>query len=123
MAGLLQALQFHPVAGDPQAKLWSLQMPDGSVDAWIARHIELETSSPPPAGAAKALPELVAALSAREREVLVALADGLTNQQLADRLFISERTANRHVSNIFGKLGVRNRTAASRIAIESGLAG
>ncbi len=62
----------------------------------------------------------VARLTAREREVLGALADGLTNRQLADRLFISERTANRHLSNIFTKLGVRNRTAAARIAIEAG---
>ena len=53
--------------------------------------------------------------------MLGALADGLTNRELADRLFISERTANRHLSNIFTKLGVRNRTAAARIAIEAGL--
>jgi DNA-binding CsgD family transcriptional regulator len=65
----------------------------------------------------------VGRLSAREREVLAALADGLTNMELANRLFISERTANRHLSNIFTKLGVRNRTAAARIAIEAGLAG
>ena len=65
----------------------------------------------------------LASLSAREREVLAALADGLTNQELAERLFISERTANRHLSNIFTKLGVRNRTAAARVAIEAGLAG
>ena len=65
----------------------------------------------------------VASLSAREREVLAALADGLTNQELAERLFISERTANRHLSNIFTKLGVRNRTAAARVAFEAGLAG
>ena len=43
--------------------------------------------------------------------MLAALAEGLTNRELADRLFISERTANRHLSNIFVKLGVRNRTA------------
>jgi len=50
------------------------------------------------------------------------LAHGLTNRELADRLFISERTANRHLSNIFTKLEVRNRTAAARIGIEAGLA-
>jgi len=54
--------------------------------------------------------------------VLAALAEGLTNHELAERLFISERTANRHLSNIFTKLGVRNRTAAARVAIEAGLA-
>jgi DNA-binding NarL/FixJ family response regulator len=51
------------------------------------------------------------------------LAEGLTNTQIAERLFISERTANRHLSNIFTKLGVRNRTAAAKIAIEAGLVG
>jgi DNA-binding NarL/FixJ family response regulator len=60
-------------------------------------------------------------LSAREREVLVALAEGLTNRELADRLFISERTANRHLSNIFTKLGVHNRLSAARVAREAGL--
>jgi DNA-binding NarL/FixJ family response regulator len=55
--------------------------------------------------------------------VLTALAEGVTNQELADRLFISERTANRHLSNIFAKLGVRTRTAAAWVAIEAGLTG
>jgi DNA-binding CsgD family transcriptional regulator/ABC-type branched-subunit amino acid transport system ATPase component len=118
LATMLQALGFTPVDGARSVDLWVLEMPIGSVDAWIARHIELETSTP---SADPARPP-VASLSAREREVLAALADGLTNQQLADRLFISERTANRHVSNIYTKLGVRNRTTAARIAIEAGLA-
>ena len=55
--------------------------------------------------------------------MLTVLAEGVTNQELADRLFISERTANRHLSNIFTKLGVRTRTAAARVAIEAGLTG
>jgi DNA-binding CsgD family transcriptional regulator len=116
LAPMLQALGFTAVDGARSVDLWVLEMPIGSVDAWIARHIELETAAP------DAARPPVAALSAREREVLAALADGLTNQELADRLFISERTANRHVSNIFTKLGVKNRTAAARIAIEAGLA-
>jgi DNA-binding CsgD family transcriptional regulator len=71
-----------------------------------AGHIELETS-PPVAVRSTADPSRqLASLSAREREVLAALADGLTNQELADRLFISERAANRHLSNIVTKLGV-----------------
>jgi DNA-binding NarL/FixJ family response regulator len=62
-------------------------------------------------------------LTAREQEVLGLLAEGMTNAQLADALFISERTANRHVSNIFTKLDVHNRTQAARIAMEAGLVG
>ena len=68
------------------------------------------------------LPERARHLSAREREVLAALALGLTNRELAERLFISERTANRHVSNIFVKLEVRNRTEATRVAVAAGIA-
>jgi DNA-binding CsgD family transcriptional regulator len=121
MAAMVQSLGFAPVECGRAAGLWALEMPEGSVDAWIARHIEFETSPPLPP-ATTAAPSSVAALSAREREVLAALAEGLSNQELADRLFISERTANRHLSNIFAKLGVRNRTAAARVAIEAGLA-
>jgi len=55
------------------------------------------------------LPE---ALSDRERELLRLLAEGLTNQDIADRLFISLPTVKWHTSNIYGKLGVQNRTQA-----------
>src|SRR5262245_65427849 len=97
-------------------------MPAPSVDALTSCHIEMETSRPAVLSVTD-LPRQLASRSAREREVLAALADGLTNQELAERLFISERTTNRHLSNIFTKLGVRNRTAAARVAIEAGLAG
>lgn len=122
LAAPMRALGFALVSNVPSPDLWAMDMPAGSVDAWIAGHIELETAPPaePPTGPAS--PAAVASLSAREREVLAALADGLTNRELAERLFISERTANRHLSNIFTKLGVRNRTAAARVAIEAGLA-
>jgi DNA-binding CsgD family transcriptional regulator len=121
LAPMLRALGFAPVDSGGTVDLWALEMPAGSVDAWIAGHIEIENSAAP---ASTDHPSLaLASLSAREREVLAALSDGLTNQELAERLFISERTANRHLSNIFTKLGVRNRTSAARIAIEAGLVG
>ena len=82
-----------------------------------------EATATAPARSAAAAAPVFARLSAREREVLAVLAEGVTNQELADRLFISERTANRHLSNIFTKLGVRTRTAAARVAIEAGLTG
>ncbi len=122
LAPMVRALGFALVAAERSIDLWALEMPTGSVDAWIAAHIEMETSPPPPAATADPSGQL-GSLSAREREVLAALADGLTNRELAERLFISERTANRHLSNIFTKLGVRNRTAAARVAIRAGLAG
>jgi DNA-binding CsgD family transcriptional regulator len=62
-------------------------------------------------------------LTEREREVLALLASGLTNAQLASRLFISTHTANVHVSRILTKLGVPNRTQAASVAWATGLAG
>jgi DNA-binding NarL/FixJ family response regulator len=66
--------------------------------------------------------QTVNALTDREREVLVLVAQGLSNQQIADSLVISERTARTHVSNILGKLGVASRTQAALLAIREGIA-
>jgi DNA-binding CsgD family transcriptional regulator/tetratricopeptide (TPR) repeat protein len=55
-------------------------------------------------------------LTPREREVLVLLADGRTNRQIAEALFISAKTASVHVSNILAKLGVANRGEAAAVA-------
>jgi DNA-binding CsgD family transcriptional regulator/tetratricopeptide (TPR) repeat protein len=54
-------------------------------------------------------------LTAREREVLSAMAEGLTNREIGERLFISERTVGVHVGHIFDKLQVRTRVQASRV--------
>jgi LuxR family maltose regulon positive regulatory protein len=57
-------------------------------------------------------PEMVEPLSPREIEVLQLVAEGLSNRQIADRLFISPNTVRVHTSNIYGKLGVNSRTQA-----------
>ena len=62
-----------------------------------------------------------AGLSAREVEVLRLVATGLTNAQVAQRLFLSPRTVQRHLNSIYHKLGVSSRTAATRFALEHGL--
>ena len=67
-------------------------------------------------------PQTVDALTEREREVLALVANGLSNQQIADSLVISERTARTHVSNILSKLGVASRTQAALLAIREGIA-
>jgi DNA-binding NarL/FixJ family response regulator len=67
-------------------------------------------------------PQTVNSLTDREREVLVLVAQGLSNQQIADSLVISERTARTHVSNILSKLGVASRTQAALLAIREGIA-
>ena len=53
--------------------------------------------------------------------MLAHLAAGCTNRQIADELFLSQKTVARHVSNIFTKIGVTTRTAAARFAFEHGI--
>jgi DNA-binding CsgD family transcriptional regulator/tetratricopeptide (TPR) repeat protein len=74
---------------------------------------------PVPAVAEPTVDEL-AGLTAREREVLAAVAEGLTNKEIGQRLFISERTIGVHVSHIFDKLQVRTRVQASAIFLRNG---
>ncbi len=64
----------------------------------------------------------VAGLTAREVEVLRLVAAGKTNRAIATDLFLSERTVDRHVSNIFSKLGLSSRAAAAAYAVEHNLA-
>ena len=57
-------------------------------------------------------------ISKREAEILLLMHDGLSNQQIADKLFISENTIKKHISNIFQKLQVERRTEAVKKALE-----
>ncbi len=60
-------------------------------------------------------------LSPRENAVLLVLAEGRTNREIAERLFISERTVAVHVRRILAKLGVSGRVEAAGVAIRLGL--
>jgi DNA-binding NarL/FixJ family response regulator len=62
-------------------------------------------------------------LTGREAEVIRLVAAGRSNQQIADELFITRKTASVHVSNILGKLGVANRVEAAAVAQRLGLVG
>jgi DNA-binding CsgD family transcriptional regulator/tetratricopeptide (TPR) repeat protein len=76
-----------------------------------------ETPAPPPAKAAR--PH---GLSEREIEVLALVAAGRTNGEIAERLFITRKTASVHVTHILDKLGVSNRVEAAMVAARLGLA-
>lgn len=65
---------------------------------------------------------LVEALTEREREVFELIAQGLSNSEIADRLFLTEGTVKTHVKHIFDKLALRDRTQAVILAYEAGVA-
>jgi len=86
----------------------------------LARHARIELAA--------ALPDAAprrddSGLTDRELEVIRLVAAGRSNQQIADTLFITRKTASVHVSNILGKLGVANRVEAAAVAHRLGLAG
>ena len=82
------------------------------------RLIEEFAQRPEPHSAAAALPD---DLTEREREALELLAHGLSNREIAAKMYIGEATAKTHVSRLLTKLGVRDRVQAVVLAYESGL--
>ncbi|HRQ38710.1 MAG TPA: response regulator transcription factor [Chloroflexota bacterium] len=83
----------------------------------IALKVIQELNKPP-----TDLPLTTDPLTEREVEVLKLVARGLTNQDIADQLVISERTVRTHLSNILGKLHLANRTQVALYALRQGLA-
>jgi DNA-binding NarL/FixJ family response regulator len=77
--------------------------------------------TPTPAVPARATQKPAADLTARELEILQLVAEGLSNGEMARRLWVTEQTVKFHLSNIYRKLDVANRTQASRWAQVNGL--
>lgn len=82
----------------------------------LAEFSRMEPTPPKPPGA-----QLVEPLSDRELEILALLAEGHSNREIGAQLYITEGTVKNHVTNILGKLNVRDRTQAALLARELGL--
>jgi DNA-binding NarL/FixJ family response regulator len=85
----------------------------------VTRRLIAEFAARPAAGRTRS--DLTARLTEREREVLVLVARGLSNAEIAARLVVSPLTAKTHVSRILTKLGVRDRAQLVAVAYETGL--
>jgi DNA-binding NarL/FixJ family response regulator len=81
-------------------------------------HMPGRGGEPVPAAAAAQTP---GGLTDRELSILRLVAEGLSNLEIANRLFVTEQTVKFHLSNIYRKLGVSNRTEATRFAYRNGL--
>ncbi|CAC22720.1 MULTISPECIES: response regulator [Streptomyces] len=129
---ILQALGggaagFLIKSGEPEELLTGVRAVAGGaaylsprVAARVVAHLAA-TGAGTLAGRRSAARDRVAALTAREREVLALLGAGLSNGQIARRLHVVEGTVKAHVSSLLARLGVDNRAAAAVVAHEAGI--
>jgi DNA-binding NarL/FixJ family response regulator len=92
---------------------------DAGLSPSIQRRLLERLSEPEPQQSAPA--EVPDGLTARETEVLVLIADGLTNQEIARKLHVSTATVKTHINNLFAKTGLKDRAQAVRYAYAKGL--
>lgn len=79
---------------------------DWSVPASVVEHVALHRRSV----------QVIADLTPQQRKILFLIADGLTNREIAERLFLAEKTIKNHVTALLGRLGVTHRTQAAMLA-------
>ncbi|WP_432173226.1 response regulator [Streptomyces sp. Tue6028] len=85
-------------------------MLDPATTARLMRSLRADPAESP------GVPPELASLSPREREILVLIGDGLTNREIGERLFLSEKTVKNHISRLLAKLGVQRRVQAAVLA-------
>ncbi|HWI63166.1 MAG TPA: LuxR C-terminal-related transcriptional regulator, partial [Symbiobacteriaceae bacterium] len=130
----VQAVALHRCGDDEKARATlaralRLSEPEGYIRTFLDEGAALtDLLRTLPAGAyverllgAAPAPVLTTPVSPREREILGLIAAGLTNEEIAARLFLSVLTVKRHISNLYAKLGVARRTEALAVARDLGL--
>lgn len=115
-AGALGYLMKDSAPGELLQAIRDVYQGESSLHPSIARKVIRELNRP------TSLPPSEAPLTEREVEVLVLVARGYSNEEIGQRLVISERTVRTHVSNILEKLHLANRTQAALYALRTGLA-
>jgi DNA-binding NarL/FixJ family response regulator len=99
-------------AAEVAAALYAAARGEVFLDAAVARRVAQDIRGPRRG---------LGSLTAREREILILVAAGMSNKEIAVELVISERTARTHVSNVLGKLNLTSRTQAALVAVREGL--
>ena len=121
---LLALAELHAARGEPRGGAGPARRGAGDLHAARCRaDARARRFLRPPVGRhERRAPAHPAGLSAREVEVLRLVSAGLTNPQVAAHLFLSPRTVQQHLRSIYNKLGVSTRAAATRFAVEHGIA-
>ncbi|HWF55563.1 MAG TPA: response regulator transcription factor [Solirubrobacteraceae bacterium] len=106
---------------DIRAAILCVAAGDAALDPAVQHHVvaALAGGRARPAASAVDLPD---ELTPREAEVLVLIADGLSNGEIAERLVVSPTTIKSHINHLFAKAGIRDRAQAVRYAYRTGLA-
>ncbi|HEY0680256.1 MAG TPA: response regulator transcription factor [Chitinophagaceae bacterium] len=115
---LFQLARFSYFSGNPAPEIWIalISLIFFGIGIFISRkYLPVKKAAAPPLELDLEKIDKIG-LSKREYEILQLINEGLSNQQIADKLFLSENTIKKHISNLFIKLDVQRRTEAIRKA-------